>query len=130
MGPYAWIYAWICVTVVMLVLQYAAPRYIMPLFNDFDPLDDDELREAILSYTESVDFPLEGVYVMDGSKRSSKSNAFFTGFGSNKRIVLFDTLIENHTVDELVGIVAHEVGHYKKKHIVKNMAITMEASTP
>ncbi len=124
-GPYAWVYAWICVTVVTLVLQYAAPRYIMPLFNDFDPLKDDELREAILSYTRSVEFPLEGVYVMDGSKRSSKSNAFFTGFGSNKRIVLFDTLIENHTVDELVGIVAHEVGHYKKKHILKNMAITI-----
>lgn len=124
-GPFAWVYAWISITAVVLILQYAAPRYIMPLFNDFEPLENDDLRNAILSYTQDVDFPLEGVYVMDGSKRSSKSNAFFTGFGSNKRIVLFDTLIENHSIDELVAIVAHEVGHYKKKHIVKNMAISI-----
>lgn len=125
MGPYAWLYAWVTVTAFMLLLQYAAPRFIMPLFNKFEPLENDELRQAILTYTQSIDFPLEGVYVMDGSKRSSKSNAFFTGFGSNKRIVLFDTLIKKHSVEELVAIIAHEVGHYKKKHIPQNMAISI-----
>src|SRR5699024_12222131 len=70
-------------------------------------------------------FALEGVYVIDGSKRSSKSNAFFTGFGKNKRIALYDTLIENHTDDELVAVLAHEIGHYKKKHIIKNMVISI-----
>jgi len=123
-GTWAWVYAWIAVTLFSLVMQYVAPTWIMPLFNKFEPLEDGELREAIEKYADKVNFPLQGIYVMDGSKRSSKSNAFFTGFGKNKRIALFDTLIENHTTEELVAVLAHEIGHYKKKHIVKNMVIS------
>jgi len=124
-GAWAWLYAWLAVTAFSLVMQYVAPTWIMPLFNKFEPLEDGELRQAIESYADKVDFPLQGIYVMDGSKRSSKSNAFFTGFGKNKRIALFDTLIENHTTEELVAVLAHEIGHYKKKHIVKNMTISI-----
>lgn len=124
-GPWAWLYAWLAVTAFSLIMQYIAPTWIMPLFNKFEPLEEGGLRHAIEEYAESVDFPLQGIYVMDGSKRSSKSNAFFTGFGKNKRIALFDTLIENHTTDELVAVLAHEIGHYKKKHIMKNMGISI-----
>lgn len=124
-GVWAWVYAWLGVTAFSLIMQYIAPTWIMPLFNKFEPLEEGELRTAIESYAESVDFPLTDVYVMDGSKRSSKSNAFFTGFGKNKRIALFDTLIENHTKEELVAVLAHEIGHYKKKHIKKNMGISI-----
>ena len=124
-GTWAWVYAWLAITAFTLVMQYIAPTWIMPLFNKFEPLEDGELRQAIEEYADKVDFPLQGIYVMDGSKRSSKSNAFFTGFGKNKRIALFDTLIENHTTEELVAVLAHEIGHYKKKHIVKNMTISI-----
>lgn len=124
-GTWAWVYAWLAVTGFSLVMQYIAPTWIMPIFNKFEPLEDGELRQAIEEYADKVNFPLQGIYVMDGSKRSSKSNAFFTGFGKNKRIALFDTLIENHTTEELVAVLAHEIGHYKKKHIVKNMAISI-----
>jgi STE24 endopeptidase len=116
-GPHAWWYCWIGVTLYMLVVQFIAPTWIMPLFNKFTPLEDGELRAAILAYAKAIGFPLENVYQMDGSRRSKKSNAFFTGFGKHKRIVLFDTLIAQHTVDELVAVLAHEMGHYKKKHI-------------
>lgn len=124
-GAWAWVYAWLAVTAFSLIMQYVAPTWIMPLFNKFEPLEDGELRQAIEEYADKVDFPLQGIYVMDGSKRSSKSNAFFTGFGKNKRIALFDTLIENHTTEELVAVLAHEIGHYKKNHIVKNMTISI-----
>ncbi len=124
-GHHAWIYCWIAVTVFSLVLQYVAPTWIMPLFNKFTPLEPGELKEAILSYARSVDFPIKNVFVMDGSKRSSKSNAFFTGFGRNKRIALFDTLIEKHTVPELVAVLAHEIGHHKKKHILQGTIINI-----
>lgn len=123
---YAWLYAWGAVTAFTLFVQFIAPTWIMPIFNDFEPLDEDsDLRQKIRDYADKVNFAMEGVYVMDGSKRSSKSNAFFTGFGKNKRIALYDTLIENHTDDELVAVLAHEIGHYKKKHIIKNMAISI-----
>lgn len=120
-GDLAWLYAWIAITLFSLVMQYVAPTWIMPLFNKFTPLEEGELRTAIEEYTDKVDFPLQGLFVIDGSKRSSKSNAFFSGFGKNKRIALYDTLIENHTNDELVAVLAHEIGHYKKKHIIKGM---------
>ena len=124
-GPYAWVYAWVAVTAVMLLLQFFAPRYLMPLFNDFEPLDEGELREAILDYADRVDFPVDEVYVMDGSRRSNKANAFFTGFGSNRRIVLFDTLVEQLDVDELLAVVAHEMGHYKLHHIPQRIGISV-----
>jgi STE24 endopeptidase len=122
---YAWLYAWGAVTVFTLFIQFVAPTWIMPIFNDFEPLEESDLRQKIRDYADKVNFAMEGVYVMDGSKRSSKSNAFFTGFGKNKRIALYDTLIENHEEDELVAVLAHEIGHYKKKHIIKNMGISI-----
>ena len=124
-GSLAWLYAWGAVTVFTLVMQYVAPTWIMPLFNKFTPLEEGELRTSIEAYTARVDFPLQGLFVIDGSKRSSKSNAFFTGFGKNKRVALYDTLIENHTIPELVAVLAHEIGHYKKKHIIKGMVISI-----
>ncbi len=124
-GAIAWLYAWIVVVLFTLFVQFIAPTWIMPIFNKFIPLEDGELRQAILSYADKVSFPLRGVYKIDGSRRSSKSNAFFTGFGRNKRIALFDTLIEKHSVPELLAVLAHEVGHYKKKHIPKNMVVSM-----
>lgn len=124
-GPNAWLYAWLAVTVFSLLLQYIAPRWIMPLFNKFTPLEDGSLREKIMTYAQSVTFAIKDVFVIDGSKRSSKSNAFFTGFGKNKRIALYDTLIENQTEDELVAVLAHEIGHYKKKHIIQSMVISI-----
>ncbi len=120
---YAWIYCWIAVTLFMLGITYVAPTWIMPLFNTFTPLDPGELRSAILSYARSIDFPLENIYVMDGSKRSGKSNAFFTGFGKHRRVVLFDTLIEQHSVPELVAVLAHEMGHYKERHVLKTVLL-------
>jgi STE24 endopeptidase len=116
-GPMAWLYCWLAVALYMLIVQFVAPTWIMPLFNKFTPLEKGNLREAILSYARSIGFPLKNVFVMDGSRRSAKSNAFFTGFGHSRRIVLFDTLVENHSTAELVAILAHEMGHYRKKHI-------------
>jgi STE24 endopeptidase len=124
-GDWAWLYAWLVVTAFTLLMQYIAPTWIMPLFNKFTPLEEGELRNEIEEYTKKVDFSLKGLFVIDGSKRSSKSNAFFTGFGKNKRVALYDTLIENHTIKELVAVLAHEIGHYKKKHIVKGMVISI-----
>ena len=124
-GSYAWLYCWVIVTIVSLVIQFVAPTWIMPLFNKFTPLESGKLKEAILGYARSVNFPVKNVFVMDGSKRSSKSNAFFTGFGRNKRIALFDTLIEKHTVPELVAVLAHEIGHHKRKHILQGVIISI-----
>ncbi len=124
-GPYIWVYCWAAAVIFLLVIQYIAPVWIMPMFNKFISLDSSELKEAIFKYADSVNFPIKNVLVMDGSKRSSKSNAFFTGFGRNKRIALYDTLIAKHSVSEMIAIVAHEVGHYKKKHIVQGMLISI-----
>ena len=122
-GTNAWWYCWIAVTLYMLGVQFVAPTWIMPLFNKFTPLEDGELKSAILAYAGSIKFPIENVYVMDGSRRSSKSNAFFTGFGRHRRIVLFDTLIKQHTTAELLAVLAHEMGHYKKKHILQSLVL-------
>ncbi len=127
-GANAWLYCWIAVTLFTVFMQFIAPTWIMPLFNKFTPLEDGELRRAILSYARSVNFPLKNVFVIDGSRRSAKSNAFFTGFGKNKRIALYDTLIERHSTDELVAVLAHEIGHYQKKHILQGMLISMAYS--
>jgi len=122
-GTSAWWFCWIAVTLYMLGVQYIAPTWIMPLFNKYTPLETGELKSAILSYAGSIKFPIENVYVMDGSRRSRKSNAFFTGFGAHRRIVLFDTLVNGHTTGELVAILAHEMGHYKKKHIIQSLIL-------
>ena len=124
-GPLAWLWCWIAATVFMLAIQFVAPTWIMPLFNTFTPLDTGDLHDAILQYARSARFPLRGIFVVDGSRRSSKANAFFTGFGRHKRIGLFDTLVEQYTVPELVAVVAHEVGHYKKRHVWQGMALSI-----
>jgi STE24 endopeptidase len=124
-GPYAWLYCWGVTTAFMLAVQYVAPTWIMPLFNTFKPLDLGALKEALFAYAQRVDFPLKDVFVMDGSRRSSKSNAFFTGFGKSKRIALFDTLIDQLTNAELVAVLAHEIGHYKKKHVIKGLLLSI-----
>lgn len=122
---WGWAYAWVFLTLASLVLSFLAPRIILPLFNKFTPLPEGDLKDKILNYAKRVGFNISGIYVMDGSKRSTKSNAFFTGFGKTKRIALFDTLLEKHTDNELLAILAHEVGHYKLKHILKNMGISI-----
>ncbi len=124
-GPWAWLYCWLTLTVIQIFFMYLAPVIIMPLFNKFIPLEEGTLKSAIEDYAASQNFRIKGVFKMDGSKRSTKSNAFFTGFGKFRRIVLFDTLIENHSEEELVAILAHEIGHYKKKHILKFMLISI-----
>lgn len=124
-GAHAWWISWVVATLFILAVQYIAPAWIMPLFNRFEKLGDGELKSAILNYARSIGFALQNIFVMDGSKRSSKANAFFTGFGRHKRIVLFDTLIAAHTVAELLAILAHEMGHYQKKHVWKMMAVSM-----
>jgi len=124
-GNMAWVYCWIVVVIFQIVLTFFAPVVILPLFNKFFPLEDGDLKSTIENYARSQGFKLKGVFKMDASKRSTKSNAFFTGFGKYRRIVLFDTLIKKHTVDELVSILAHEMGHYKKKHILKSTIISI-----
>ena len=124
-GPLAWLWCWLAATAFMLAIQFVAPTWIMPIFNKFTALEDGELHDAIVNYTRSASFPLQGLFIVDGSRRSSKANAFFTGFGTNKRIGLFDTLVDDYSVQEVVAVVAHEVGHYKKQHIVKSMVLSV-----
>lgn len=121
----AWLWAWGAVTGFTLLLQFVAPTWILPLFNKFTPLPEGDLRRAIFDYARRVNYPLANLFVMDGSKRSAKGNAFFTGFGKNKRIALFDTLVEKQSVEELVAVLAHEIGHHKKGHIWKGFALSV-----
>jgi len=117
----AWLWGWIFLSGFSLLMAYLAPAVILPLFNKFEPLEEGELKSAINDMAETCKFPLTELSVMDGSKRSSKSNAFFTGFGKNKKIALYDTLIANHSTSELVAVLAHEIGHFKKKHIMQTL---------
>jgi len=122
-GDQAWLLCWGFAVAVTLGLTYIAPTWILPLFNKFTPMEDGELRQGIEAYTRDAEFELTGIFVMDGSKRSTKGNAFFTGFGKRKRIALFDTLIKEQTTDEIVAVLAHEVGHSKCGHIKKRLAV-------
>ena len=124
-GSLAWLYCWIGITAVQLFSAFIAPVVIMPLFNKFIPLEEGELKTAVEEYARAHDFRMKGLFKIDGSRRSTKTNAFFTGFGKYRRIALFDTLIEKHTVPELVSVLAHEMGHYKKGHIMKSMLTSM-----
>jgi len=124
-GRAAWVYAWLAVAAFTLLIQFLAPKVIMPLFNKFTPLEDGELKDAVFAYAERVDFPLKELFTMDASRRSSKGNAFFAGFGKNRRIALYDTLVQRHDTDELVTILAHEVGHYKKRHVLVGTVLSM-----
>ncbi len=124
-GSWAWLYAWAAVTAYALVVQYVAPTWIMPLFNKFTPVQAGELRDAIMGYARSVDFPLKNVFLMDASRRSTRTNAFFTGFGRNKRIVLYDTLVKQQSTPEIVAVLAHEIGHHKMKHILRGTLMSI-----
>lgn len=124
-GSWAWFYCWCGVSTFQIVLMFVAPIVIMPLFNKFVPLEEGELKKAVEDYVGAQNFRIRGIFTMDGSKRSTKSNAFFTGFGKLRRIVLFDTLIKKHSVDELVSILAHEIGHYKKRHLLKSICLSV-----
>lgn len=120
---HAWLWAWALVTVYQLFVTYIAPTWIMPLFNKFTPMPDGPLKDDIEKLGRECGFPLAEVYVMDGSKRSTKANAFFTGFGKNKKIALFDTLIDKSSRPELLGILAHEIGHFRCGHIRQRLAV-------
>ena len=120
-----WIYSWILLSFFMIFLNMFYTSLIVPLFNKLTPIDDGDLKDSLNSYAEKVGFSLSNIFVINGSKRSKKANAFFTGFGKNKKIVLYDTLIKNHTVDELVAVLAHEVGHYKLRHVISNLVISI-----
>ena len=123
-GAWAWLYCWFAISIFQGFLMFLAPVLIMPIFNKYIPIDEGDLKEAVEGYAGSQKFKMKGLFTMDGSKRSTKSNAFFTGFGKFRRIVLFDTLIQRQTIEELVSVLAHEMGHYKKGHILKSMLIS------
>jgi len=124
-GVYFWLYTWGLITLFSIVVNMFYSKLIVPLFNKQTPLENGELKEAITKYTDSVGFKLNDIFVINGSKRSTKANAYFSGFGSQKRITLYDTLINDLNNDEIVAVLAHEVGHYKKKHIIFNLTASV-----
>ncbi len=127
-GNYWWFYAFILLTSVQIFLIFIYPVWIAPLFNKFEPIEDAALKQEVESLTRRTGFQMEGVYLMDGSRRSSHANAFFTGFGRNRRIVLYDTLIEQLAVPELIAVLAHEIGHEKLRHVIKSLILSIIAS--
>lgn len=120
-----WIYAWILVSAFSVFMAMFYSNIIVPLFNKQTPLEDGELRDAIQKFSEKVGFKLNNIFVINGSKRSTKANAYFTGLGAKKRIVLYDTLINDMEIEELVAVLAHEIGHYKKKHVIQGLLISL-----
>jgi STE24 endopeptidase len=124
-GPSFWIWFAAIASVFILFMNMFYTSLILPLFNKLTPLPDGELKTAIERFSEKVSFPLDNVFVIDGSKRSNKANAFFSGIGKKKKIVLYDTLISRHTTEELVAVLAHEVGHFKKKHIIWGFVLSI-----
>jgi STE24 endopeptidase len=124
-GPNFWIWFGAIASVILLAVNMFYTSWILPLFNKLTILPQGELKSAIEKFSKKVNFSLENIFVMDGSKRSSKANAFFSGIGRKKKIVLYDTLITNHTTEELVAVLAHEVGHFKKKHIILSFVLSV-----
>jgi STE24 endopeptidase len=124
-GEWFWIIAWAVIGVFTIFMTMFYSNIIVPLFNKQTPLEEGDLRKDIEDFAFKVGFKLKNIFVMDGSKRSTKANAYFTGLGTKKRIVLFDTLIKDHTTEELVGVLAHEIGHYKKKHTLTGTIISL-----
>ncbi len=120
-GKGFWLYAWGLITVFSVFINFFYSEWIVPLFNKQTPLIDSPLRTKIEAFAEKTGFRLKNIYVIDGSKRSTKANAYFSGFGSKKRIVLYDTLIKEMSDEEIVAVLAHEIGHYKKKHVLKSL---------
>ncbi|MEM9339362.1 MAG: M48 family metallopeptidase, partial [Bacteroidota bacterium] len=117
-GSHFWIYFWGILAAFTLLANVFYSSLILPLFNKLKPLEEGALKDSIHAYSQKIKFPLQNIFVIDGSKRSSKGNAFFSGIGKKKKVVLFDTLIEKHSIEELTAVFAHEVGHFKKKHIL------------
>src|SRR5208282_324134 len=130
LGANWWFWAWVCLAVFQLVMMVVAPVLILPLFNKFTPLPPGGLRDGLLALGERAGFPARDIQVMDGSKRSRHSNAFFTGLGRFRKIILFDTLVELLAQDELESVLAHEIGHYKKGHLPKTLALSLGGSLP
>lgn len=124
-GNLAWLYCWIFITITQVFTMFIYPVFILPVFNKLQILPDGQLKEAIYNYLKSqnINIKMDNIKIIDSSKRTNKSNAFLTGFGINKRVVLSDTLLKNHTIPEIVSIVAHEIGHLKKKHILKKFLL-------
>ncbi|MFA5299453.1 MAG: M48 family metallopeptidase [Lutibacter sp.] len=120
-----WLYAWALMSVITIFMNLFYSKLIVPIFNKQTPLENGELKNKIESFAKKVGFKLAHVFVIDGSKRSTKANAYFSGFGKQKRITLYDTLINDLNTDEIVAVLAHEVGHYKKKHIIYNLLISI-----
>jgi len=120
-----WWYAWILISVFSIFMNMFYSKLIVPLFNKQKPLEDGDLKSKINEFASKVGFKLDNIYVIDGSKRSTKANAYFSGFGSQKRITLYDTLINDLESDEIVAVLAHEIGHYKKKHIIYNLILSI-----
>ena len=124
-GPNFWIWFALIAAAFILFMNMFYTTLILPLFNKLTPLPEGQLKSAIQQFAGRVNFPLDNIFVIDGSKRSSKANAFFSGIGKKKKIVLYDTLIEKHTTDELVAVLAHEVGHFKKRHIIVSYVLAI-----
>ncbi len=124
-GSNFWIYAWAVVAVFTLIMNLFYSRLIVPLFNKLTPLERGTLKTKIENYAENVGFELHNIFVIDGSKRSTKANAYFSGFGREKRVTLYDTLIDDLEEEEIVAVLAHEVGHYKRKHIIFNLTASI-----
>jgi STE24 endopeptidase len=124
-GELWWLYAWLAITLFSLIMMWAYPKFIAPIFNKFQPLEEGEVLSRITKLLERTGFNSQGVFVMDGSRRSSHGNAYFTGFGKNKRIVFFDTLLKHLSPGEVEAVLAHELGHFKRKHVVKGLILSM-----
>ncbi len=124
-GKTFWIYAWALVSIFTIAMNMFYAKLIVPIFNNQTPLEPGELRNTIEAYSKKVGFQLKDIFVIDGSKRSTKANAYFSGFGSEKRITLYDTLIKDLENEEIVAVLAHEVGHYKKRHVIMNLILSI-----
>ncbi len=123
-GGWAWLWGWGLSMVFVVVIQFIAPIWIMPLFNKFTPLEDGPLRQSIVALADRAGFPVTKIFVIDGSRRSSKANAFLAGFGKNRRIAFYDNLMEDTTDEELLAVLAHEIGHQKRGHVLKGMVLS------
>ena len=122
-GDYWWLYLWAAWIAFTLLMMWAYPAFIAPLFNKFTPLEDEQLKARVENLMSRCGFKSQGIYVMDGSRRSGHGNAYFTGLGSNKRIVFFDTLLKTLNEEQIEAVLAHELGHFRRKHVIKNMGV-------
>ena len=124
-GDLWWVYAWAALTAFSIAMMWAYPKFISPIFNKFEPLEEGEVLDRVKGLLSKTGFDSDGVFVMDGSKRSSHGNAYFTGFGKTKRIVFFDTLLKGLSPKQVEAVLAHELGHFKHKHVFKGMIVSM-----